>query len=231
MTTLLAAAALLVGHDRCRFNCRAFLQFSLSTNAFSALHWLLFVRSECGAKDRVILHELGPAPFETTILRVSSVSRAKSSSSSCAQDGVVLALENKSLVFKRPSGALAALENVCLMLWLVFELARTPRLALEPALGLPNCVFALLQVRLFDDTERKFDAGFDDESGPGFDEPSAGMAGLVCRLRPTVVLPRMLIIYSFDCFVVRDRKVYKTTTNLWSFLFLVRIFSTHVSKS
>jgi len=158
----------------------------------------LFVRSECGAKDRVILHELGPAPFETTILRVSSVSRAKSSSSSCAQDGVVLALENKSLVFKRPSGALAALENVCLMLWLVFELARTPRLALEPALvgpsGLPNCVFALLQVRLFDDTERKFDSGFDDEPGPGFEEPSAGMAGLVFRLRPTVVLPRMLII-------------------------------------
>ena len=63
--------------------------------------------------------------------------------------------------------------------------------------GLPSCVFALLQVRLFDDTERNFDSGFDDEPGPGFEEPSAGMAGLIFRLRPT---PRTIIRLEVFCF-------------------------------
>jgi len=161
----------------------------------------LFVITGCGATDWGIWPELDPALFETINLKVSSVSRADSSSSSCAhlaQVGALLALENTSLIFKRPSGALAALENVCLVLQLVFALARTRPLALEPAvgpsLGLPCFVFALLQVRLFDDTERKFDSGLDKEPGPDFEEPSVDMAWLFFRLPPRVVLPRLLVI-------------------------------------
>ena len=106
------------------------------------------------------------------------------------QNEALPALENTSLIFRRPSGALVALENVCLMLWLVFALARTRPLTpeptvVEPSPGLTCFVFAHLQVWPFDDTERKFDSILDDKAEPSFEE-------LACPLALTVVLALLM---------------------------------------
>ena len=162
MTILSAAAALLVGHERCRFNWRDFLPLFLSI-AFSALQWL-FVSTECGTTDWWTWQALDPASFETITLRVSSVSRAESPASSCLQDEALLALTNACLIFGKLTTVLSALENMCLMLRFVFALTSSRPLTHEPTLvdpsmGLSCFVFALLQSRPFDDTERKFDSG------------------------------------------------------------------------